>query len=580
MKKIVALAAIASLACGMIFADELAVANEVVDFKGEAKVAWGLDLDAGQHGFTNSEKAEVKVKLWGETTKVTEGDDIWAELKIKTTEADLKGSGDTVALDGGKMSVEEAKLHINNIFVGIRKGSTQVGEYKPDAAIHGDKAFLDKVGLDFSQGIQAGYDSDEFKFSLDFRSYYDGGKEDKPYTFDADTGKSKATKTAGTGTNYTSAYGIAVNAELKDSLVPGLTASAGLGVNLSQDFKTVKDASIADKVVDETKAFADHMANIYDKDKNADAALLFGKQKNYREIAYGVKAAYKFAIDDTMYVKPSVGFTGTYDTWTTAADKAATKSANALAFGALLGWGDQADANAGVAYLDGDSAKKVTPGVGVAGYIPFDTVSTDDDTKTIEKNALVAMIIPSFYLGGADNAFVPNLNAAVYSEIGIFNYVKPEDRQKADGKTLTKKGSVLEDETLALALAAGVSYKITLDNDATVTPRAGFRYANSAYVANGLEKKVSDIFTKLGQQRAYSGTDGKKTFDGDFFNLKAGVDIGGLINNTTFALDYTSANLSNAIATNEAKSVPTYAENKKYYNTKMGTFDVSCKIAF
>jgi len=421
---------------------------------------------------------------------------------------------------------------------------------------------------------------------LDFRSYYDGGKTDKPYALDPDTGKAKGTATAGTGTNYTSAYGIAVNAELKDSLVPGLTASAGLGVNLSQDFKTVKDASIADKVADETKAFADHMANIYDKDKNPDAALLFGKQKNYREIAYGVKAAYKFAIDDTMYVKPSVGFTGTYDTWTTAADKAATKSANALAFGALLGWGDQADANAGVAYLDGDSAKKVTPGVGVAAYIPFDTVATDDDTKTITKSALVALIAPSFYMGGDENPFVPGLNAGVYSEIGIFEYAKAEDRAKIDGKTTTYKGmldektAVKEDETLGLAIAAGVSYKITLDNDATVTPKAGFRYANSAYVANKGEGYKSDIFLKLGQQRAYSGTDGKKTFDGDFFNLKAGLDIGGLINNTTFSLDYTSANLSNAIATNEPKSDPTYLDNKKYYNVKLGTFDVSCKIAF
>ena len=40
MKKIVALGAIAALAGGMIFADELAVANEVVDFKGEVMVEY------------------------------------------------------------------------------------------------------------------------------------------------------------------------------------------------------------------------------------------------------------------------------------------------------------------------------------------------------------------------------------------------------------------------------------------------------------------------------------------------------------------------------------------------------------
>ena len=120
MKKIVALGAIAALAGGMIFADEPAIDIKVAELSGNAEVKWGMDLDAGQHGFKNSSKAEVKVKLWGETTKSTEEDDIWAELKIKTTEADLKqnsSDGGNVALDGGTMSVEEATLHINDFFV-------------------------------------------------------------------------------------------------------------------------------------------------------------------------------------------------------------------------------------------------------------------------------------------------------------------------------------------------------------------------------------------------------------------------------------------------------------------------------
>jgi len=575
MKKIVALAAIASLACGMIFADDLAVANEVVDFKGEAKVSWGLDLDAGQHGFANSEKAEVKVKLWGETTKVTEGEGTWAELKIKTTEADLKGSGDTVALDGGKMSVEAATLHFDKIFVGIRSGSTKVGEFKPNTAVHSDVAVLNKAGLDFANGIQAGYDADEFKFSLDFRSY---------------KGNS----------NYTSAYGIAVNGELKDNLVPGLTASAGLGVNLSQDFKDVaKDASISayvqkasDKdgkihtgddvakntVKGENDTVADHAALIYDSDKKTPESQLFNKKRNYREMAYAAQAAYKLAIGDDMFLKPSVGFRGTYSTWTNSADKGATATENELAAGVLFGWGDiNKDANAGVPYLDGDPAKKVTPGVGVVVYIPFDKVGTEDTVKTTTYGALKAAIAPSFYLGGDENPFVPGLNAAAYGEIAIFQHVKAADQKKSDKDNVYVYENVKENETTGIAFTAGLTYKITLDNDATVTPKAGFRYANGAYVANEMEGKYSDVFKNLGMQKLAKTDADKKTFDGDFFNLKAGVDIGGLINNTTFSVDYVSANLSNGIDT---ESNPAYKKDTKYYNVKMGTLDVSCKIAF
>ena len=571
MKKIVALVAIASLACGMIFADELAVANEVVDFKGEAKVSWGLDLDAGQHGFKNSEKAEVKVKLWGETTKAPEEDDIWAELKIKTTEADLKqnsADGGNVALDGGKMSVEAATLHFNKFFVGIRSGDLAVGEYKPDAAIHGDVAWLKNKGWNLDQGFEVGYDADEFKFGVALRSF----KHEN--------------------TNYTSAYGIKVTGELKDNLVEGLTANVGVGYNFSTDFKTsTAEPKIEDKVADETSTLiANHEARIYDKDDNPDTKLLFNEKENDHALDYAVKAAYKLSLDDDMYLKPSVGFRGSYETWTFKVgddDKPATSMENELALGVLFGWGDQADANAGVPYLDGDSAKKVTPGVGVAAYIPFDTISTEDDVKTTKTGALTALIAPSFYLGGADNKFVENLNAAAYGEIGIFKYVDPKDY--ADQATATLKDStekdvkikesVAEGETTAIAFAAGLTYKIALDNG-NVTPKAGFRYANSAYVANGLEGKASDIFLNLGAQRAYSGDDGKKTFDGDFFNLKVGCDFADFIANTTFFVDYASANLANAIATDDAKSNPTYTKDKKYYNVKMGTLDVGVKIAF
>jgi len=571
MKKIVALGAIAALAGGMIFADEPAIDIKVAEFTGDASVSWGMDLDAGQHGFTNSETAKMKINLWNEGTKEASGDGtVWAELKIKGAGKDVAQDATTFPIPSA--SLETAKLHFgDNFYIDIRSGDILANDaYKPDSAVHGTEFnwFVNRSGdaatgvADFSNGIEAGWDQDEFKFALDFRSY-------------------KAKKT-----DKTSAYGIKLAAELKDKLVAGLTAGGSLSYNLSTDWKDCTDPTIAAKVTDENASIEDHKANIYDKDDNPTTNL-FGSQKDYHQLAYAVQAAYKIGVGDDMFVKPSVGFRGSNSTWKNAADKAASKLENELAAGVLFGWGDAVD-DAGVPYIGG-VAKKATPGVGVVAYIPLPTVEKfdDDNDTTTTYNALKAMIVPSFYLGNK----VSNLSAAAYAEIGLFNFQKPADKYAAasnddyvlescDDSTLKNKvwkGIVNENETTAIAFAAGIAYKIELNDGQTVTPKAGFRYANSAYVANKLEAKYSDVFQNLGMQKKAKPED-KKTYAGDFFNLSAGVDFAGFVNNTTFFANYASANLINGIAKED--STPAYADKAKYYNVKLGTLDVGCKISF
>jgi len=219
MKKIVALGAIAALACGMVFADEPAIDIKVAELSGNAQVKWGVDLDAGQHGFSNKVETKLKINLWNEGTKETTADDgngdVWAEIQVKGKSGALLGeNGKKAELDGDRCAtLETAKLHIGeNFYIDIKSGNLQVGEYKPDVAIHGDTAWLSSYGFDWSNGIEAGYDADAFKFALGFRSF-----------------KAAAT-------DYTSAYGFKLTADLKDNLVPGLTASAGFAMNLSTDY--------------------------------------------------------------------------------------------------------------------------------------------------------------------------------------------------------------------------------------------------------------------------------------------------------------------------------------------------------
>ncbi len=587
MKKIVALGAIAALACGMAFADEPAIDIKVAELSGNAQVKWGVDLDAGQHGFSNSNEANLKVNLWNEGTKETTSDDaigggdVWAEIQVKGKALALKNKG----WDGdGNASLEKATLHIGeNFYIDIKSGNLQVGEYKPDVAIHGNTAWLSSYGFDWSNGIEAGYDATAFKFALGFRSF-----------------KAAAT-------DYTSAYGFKLTADLKDNLVPGLTASAGFAMNLSTDYKDAESTKV-EGYTDKSDTLDKHKAKILDWDstpaKNTNHAITTskkitvktpagdqvvdfkGKIKNYREMSYSAKAAYKLAIgDDGMYLKPSVGFRGNYGTGTAikgaagnTEEKTFTNNKNELAFGVIFGWGDQKDAKAGVPFLDIDGTKKVTPGVSVAAYIPLPETTTLGDDKVIEYSNCTAVIVPSFYLGEDK---VEGLKAAAYSEIGLYKFIKEaKDQYKTEGKTTTIRGTAKENETFAFALAAGLAYGIKVE-DYTITPSAGFRYANGAYVSNGLAGKYSTIFkSDLGfQSMKKAGADDrdKQTYKADFFNLKIGCDFAGFINNTTFSVNYNSANLLNAIGTEE--SWPAYEKDTKYYNVKAGQFDVGCKIS-
>jgi hypothetical protein len=607
MKKIVALGAIAALAGGMIFADEPAIDMKVAEFNGNATVKWGMDLDAGQHGFENSTgDTNLKVNLWNEGTKATEGDGIWGEIEIKGKGLAIKNK----EFDGdGNVSVEKALIHLGDkAYIGIKSGDTQVGAYKFDGAIRSadnDNAkWLSDVGpADFSQGIVLGYGDDNFGIDVDFRSYYKADSEGKPYEFDTETGKAKATKTTGTSTHYTSAYAIAAEAKLKDSneFVEGLGVDAGVAYNLSSTYNSKGDKDIL--VKDNPFGFAfkldTPMVAIMEKEiaaakeagldttaeekeledfkkeldlgaKITDAATEDDPLK-VNTLGYGVNVAYKFAIDDKYFVKPAVGFTGSIIN-AKAKDVSGSLNSNNLVVGALFGWGDTADANAGVYFLDGDGAKKVTPGVSVVAAIPLPTVgkmTMDGKTNTATVNSKIsAVIVPSVYLGD----LVENLKFGAYSEIALLKWVDDDKLLDGDDDSVTVNDRAAnKDRTTAMAVAAGLAYDIKSD-DLTITPKAGIRYANAAYAENGINGISPLSSNKVFDGLGIAGKD--KEGNNDFFNLKAGVDVNGLIANTTLFAEYASANLLND------QDYSKDADNAVRYNVKNGTFNIGAKIHF
>ena len=651
MKKIVALGAIAALAGGMIFADEPAIDMKIAEFNGNATVKWGMDLDAGQHGFENSTgDTNLKVNLWNEGTKATEGDGVWGEIEIKGKSLAIKNK----EYDGdGNVSVEKALIHLGDkAYIGIKSGDTQVGAYKFDGAIRSadnDNAkWLSDVGpADFSQGITLGYGDDNFGVDVDLRSY----------------------KTDKTNTNYTSAYAIAAEAKLKDSneFVSGLAVDAGVAYNISENYFIKGDDDSTGKLSDKYFAFdeeafaasalgyvkpeakkADPYAHIKDDDDDVDASIVQdvndaldalktaqdnydaavkaknltvaldtaletaktdlktaqkaydiakgnvvkpavkaerSKQVKFHNLGYSFNTSYKFAIDDTYYVKPAVGLVGSVATAT--GDKYSfTANANNLVAGVLFGWGETADANAGVPFLDGDGAKKVTPGVSVVAAIPLPaSVKTDFDGKSSETtsySALQALIVPSIYTGD----LIENLKFGAYSEMALLRGYTENDDEKVSYEYAVTDADDPEktSRTFGLALAAGVSYDIKSD-DLTITPKAGIRYANTAYVQNKIGKMAplsSNALFETGYGKM--GLSGKDKDNGDnenYFNLKAGVDVNGLIDNTTLFVEYASANLLNdRDYSDTAVGKNAYDETNKFYNIKNGTFNIGAKIHF
>jgi len=575
MKKIVTLAAIAALSCGMIFAAEPAANVSITDFTGNAKVEWGVDLDAGKTGFKNEEYIKFVINLFDAGEKSTEENgDVWAELVMKAGNCkswthrlfQIDGSANDMGaakspVEGGDVSfdIDVAKLHIKNFYVGIQQGDTLTGEYKFDGAIRAldhyknQGKWLDNVGPEmYTQGIVAGYADDNFDFGVDFRSFYD----------DEDT-KTKDKSL----TYYTNAYAFAAEAKLKDSN----SFAEGLFVDLGASFATTDVTYRKDK--DSNKVIRD----------DGDSWVL----------GYSANAGYKFKIDDKYYVKPAVAFTGTNKTYTNEGENnAKSENANNLVAGVLFGWGDAADANAGVYYLDDDMAKKVTPGVSVVASIPLPSttkVTTNGTESVTTKNkALKALIVPSFYSGD----LVENLTAAVYSEMGLLQSVKAADQNKPSGNDTTINESSVSTETFAFAIAAAAKYDIKSDV-ATITPQIGFRFANGAYFDNKINSIAplsnAPVFADMGEQILVAKKDADNEWTAgydNFFNLKAGVNVNGLINNTDLYVVYQSANLANKTFYGEKYTVdgaevanPLY--NKEgYYNVKLGTLTVGTKISF
>ena len=316
---------------GSVFAAEPVADVNITEFKGDASVQWGVDLDSGKTGFKNSASVTLKLNLLNEGSKSTTGDGVWGELVIKT-------NGDTfakatnlsyLALPAMNVVVDKAQINFGPAYVGITAGDTEVGKLKMDAAVKSadsDNAVtLPSVGSkNYTQGITIGYKNDMFNVAADVRSYAESigvwrldyvpaGYPDKvsidlPGTLYGSEDAAKAAKKRveeyykGIGTTvdvsitkignyyknadqYSHKYAMALEGEFTG--VENLSVKAGV----SYDFGTLQG---------ESKGF--------DVTGDGNADITVGKAAT---LGYSTSAGYKLALNDTFYVRPQVGFAGT-----------------------------------------------------------------------------------------------------------------------------------------------------------------------------------------------------------------------------------------------------------------------------
>ena len=294
MKKIVGIIAALALVSA-VFADEPDVTPTVSSFKGDASLEWQFDLDKEAHGMKNSETSEFKIVFVPETTKATEGSDMWGELEIKVAKVEVTG-GDTFKWDeeGYDKAVAAA---LEKIAAGEEAEEPNPWDFFSFGALfYVPSVSVEKAKIHFSD--------DDFYVRMNIKApgLSLGGGKYVLATRSDDDGKANPTQKV----VLTGAQGFTLEFGLTDTVEFNLQF-ADNGVAKDKKYAFVFDASV--KAVE-----------------NLEFVAGAGYSTEEEKFAVAAKASYKVELSDTMYLKPSVGF-------------ALKDKAKALGAAVFFGWG-------------------------------------------------------------------------------------------------------------------------------------------------------------------------------------------------------------------------------------------------
>jgi hypothetical protein len=254
--------------------------------------------------------------------------------------------------------------------------------------------------------------------------------------------------------------------------------------------------------------------------------------------AMSASVAYKMNIGDKgMYVEPAVGYVNLLNEVALDPSKPNEKTLQkgVVGVGVLFGFSDETEKdNPGLPLFDDANSKKSNAGASVVAFFDFDSnrkYTLDSNGVALATPKDAPIVIPFSFDVWTGSKLVPNLNVAAF--------VRTND---ITAYTTQEGGS---DLTLNTGFAAKYDVKV---NDLTITPKFGM-------ILNITDESRKDF--KSSSQTA---------------NIEAGVDVAGLINNTTVSVLYKVGDFSKLTETNGTVTSTTSVE-------KRGTLDFTVKIA-
>ena len=514
---------------GSVFAAEPAAEVKVAKFTGNAAVTFGFDLDTVKAGFKNETSGKLVLNFVNAGDKATTGDGVWGELKIKvaalqgrvTNDKDfaLITKEDNDSKSDIRVKIDTAKIHINDLYVGIKSGDFDYGGdfLYPNALNYDDGEEKDGYvsspakELGYNQGLLLGYEKkDLFKVEASVRSK----KDDKV--------AAKVTKIAAAGAGVSVAgtkYYAQIRGEEVEKTGDGVATVVGLfapdaptdiytktttpevpenywtnkfAFGVYGEAKPIKDLRIG---VGAAYVLGD-AANPNDKDNSNDISLFAGVD-------------YRFNLNEDFYIQPTVTY-NLYNDYAVAT-KAYTLNTNKLNAGLRFGFAKSKSSSDNSLLYDFFGQKKLfyektdndkgddmlLPGVSVFG-------SFDLTAGALEKNLPVMV---TFYSG----ELVQNLKA--YALFGA-NLGPKAKNGAVQSMTDAVYNGIIGKKGTQVGLAA--SYDIKID-DITIVPAAGVLWTYGTQV-NGNDKMSANEVA---------------------VSLKA--DVKGLVSNTTFTVFWKNA---------------------------------------
>lgn len=552
---------------GSVFAAEPAAEAKVAEFSGNAAVTFGFDLDKVSVGFKNTTEADLKFNLMNGGDKSTTGNGVWGELKLVVNALQIRATADvsdghTFAIQTKKdndgedtifVEIDTAKLHFNDLYVGITSGDFRYGGsfWYPNALNYKDSKEDEKytrsraAKLGYDQGLVLGYEKkDLFKVEASVRSKKTdkvaAKTEHKPaavasvsekgtkyYRWNADLGQEEEKTGDGTTTIAALFTPAATTAYTKEETpeVPANYWTNKFAFGVYGEVKPIKDLRIG---VGAAYVLGD-AANPDDKDNSNDISVFAGVD-------------YRFNFNEDFFIQPTVTY-NFYDDYKVASKGYSIKD-NKINAGLRFGFAkskSDSDNNSLLYSLFGqeklfyETTKNdkgddtLLPGVSVFG-------SFDLTTGALEKNLPVML---TFYSGD----LVQNLKA--YALFGA-NLGPKAGKVAAIPPTVAYKELI---EGKGLQAGAAASYDIKVNDAVTVVPAAGVLWTHSGLTVD---------------------KDNKVSADEVAVSLKA--DVKGLVSNTTFTVFWEKASFGSFVK-RAGGTDTSVAQNKK------GAIGLKAKIA-